>query len=572
MILTLEIVSPRAPGAVESTRQTFRHEGGAIGRDPKSSAWVLSDPKVSGRHAVISWRESTFYIEDLSRNGTFLNSKRLTRGQPQALSRGDRLLIEPYEISVSIEGAREAAPSAPRGHRPFESQPFPDDDPFGSVVLGRSPLEPVAPPGDHPLDPLELLNLKAPPPVRRGPTADDLHAGDPLEFAYRPPDAVPEPAARPVAPPAPQPRRDVVIPANYNPLVDESQVIRTPGASPSASSVRMRVPPPEPAAPPAVPPVAPPVAFVPPPPPMAVVPPAAPAPPLAASPLPPPASSETGELRAFRSEESASFGRLPAPEASPVVPVAAPVASDGDVPAPMTAREGGRGADRLPIGDLPRVERAPHAAPMAAGVGASASSIDLAALLEGAGIDPSLATPELARQLGQILRVVVAGVMEVMQSRVDVKDEFGLKQTRFLPAENNPLKFSANVEDALHNLLVKRNPAYLGPVASFENAFADLAQHELAMLAGIRTAFDAMLAAWHPDRLQEEFDRQAGKGLVPGKLRYWDQFRERAHGLARDPDASFRRYFGEAFARAYEEQLRRVRAQGRRVDESDVSL
>ena len=127
--------------------------------------------------------------------------------------------------------------------------------------------------------------------------------------------------------------------------------------------------------------------------------------------------------------------------------------------------------------------------------------------------------------------------------------------TRFRAAENNPLKFSVNVDDALHNLLVKRNAAYLGPVESFEDAFDDLRDHQIAMLAGMRVAFEAMLAHFDPDRLQEEFDRTS-KGLVPAKLRYWDLFRERRQDFVKDPEATFRRLFGEEFARAYEEQLK----------------
>ena len=58
--------------------------------------------------------------------------------------------------------------------------------------------------------------------------------------------------------------------------------------------------------------------------------------------------------------------------------------------------------------------------------------------------------------------------------------------THFRPADNNPLKFSANVDDALHNLLVKRNAAYLAPVEAFADAFEDLRNHQIAMLAGMR--------------------------------------------------------------------------------------
>jgi type VI secretion system FHA domain protein len=150
-----------------------------------------------------------------------------------------------------------------------------------------------------------------------------------------------------------------------------------------------------------------------------------------------------------------------------------------------------------------------------------------------------------------------------MRSRQQIKDEFRMQMTRFRSAENNPLKFSANVDDALHNLLVKRNPAYLPPVDAFEDAFTDLRNHQIAMLAGMRVAFESMLAEFDPERLQTEFDRQLNKGLVPAKLRYWDLFRERRQAIVNDPEASFRRLFGEEFARAYEEQLKQLKAQQR---------
>ena len=138
-----------------------------------------------------------------------------------------------------------------------------------------------------------------------------------------------------------------------------------------------------------------------------------------------------------------------------------------------------------------------------------------------------------------------------------------MDMTRVRSIENNPLKFSANVDDALHNLLVKRNRAYLPAVEAFEDAFADLRHHQIAMLAGMRVAFESMLAEFDPDRLQEEFDRQLSKSLVPAKLRYWDLFREKRQEIVKDPEASFRQLFGEEFARAYEDQLTQLRAQER---------
>jgi type VI secretion system FHA domain protein len=248
-------------------------------------------------------------------------------------------------------------------------------------------------------------------------------------------------------------------------------------------------------------------------------------------------------------------------------PVFEPAAPSGDskpvlppVPRPST-----RGSATAP---RPAPPNAPPATPPVeskedANVAPSARRADgdLAAVLAGVGLAHVQVTPELAENFGRILKVVVAGVMDLLRARQQVKDELRMRQTQFKPADNNPLKFSANVDDALHNLLVKRNPAYLQPVEAFADAFDDLRDHQLAMLAGLRVAFEAMLADFDADRLEEQFDRRFKKGAllsVPAKLRYWDSYREKTSQLLLDVDGAFRKWFGEEFVKAYEEQLERL--------------
>jgi type VI secretion system FHA domain protein len=238
------------------------------------------------------------------------------------------------------------------------------------------------------------------------------------------------------------------------------------------------------------------------------------------------------------------------PAAMPPAPSAPPSVTTPVPPAPLIAAEASAVAPVVP---------APVASPAA-----PAQLDDLTALMAGAGIPGGTVTPELSRDLGRILRVVVEGLMDVLQSRQRIKEEFGMQQTVFRPSDNNPLKFSANLDDALHNLFVKRNAAYLGSVDAFADAFDDLRDHQLAVLAGLRVAFDAMLTEFDPDRLQERFDGQIGKSalpLVPAKMRYWDMFRTMRADLAKDPEVTFDRLFGEEFRRAYEEQFRKLKAQ-----------
>jgi type VI secretion system FHA domain protein len=212
----------------------------------------------------------------------------------------------------------------------------------------------------------------------------------------------------------------------------------------------------------------------------------------------------------------------------------------------------------------PVMARAASVAQPAVPVTAGGASSDLLEVLRGAGLDVNAIDPQVATQLGQVLRTVVEGLMEVLRARGEIKGEFRLQQTTFKPRENNPLKFSANVEDALHNLLVKRNAAYLNTPAAFEDAFADVRHHQVAMLAGMRAAFDYMLTRFDPGALAAQFDARPGRKLSIGLGsggRHWDSFGEYYKEMTRDRDDCFRRLFGDQFARAYEEQLQRLRAE-----------
>jgi type VI secretion system protein ImpI len=286
-----------------------------------------------------------------------------------------------------------------------------------------------------------------------------------------------------------------------------------------------------------------------------------PPPPLPRFP-PPVAEEDHTESMAVEDEGTEWFGEAAAPAAIPVVPPhrdayrQSPAA--GPIPQPPSRRPPPPPARPTVISDGSRATGKYPAAPT--------DATQLRELLSAAGIEGLDPSAELARTFGEILRVVVGGVMEALRARERMKDELRMRGTTFQPAHNNPLKFSANVDDAFHNLLVKHNPAYLAPTAAFEEALHDIRDHQAAALTATRLAFESMLAQFDPDRLQEEFDKQMKKGSilgVPAKLRYWDLFREKYDVMTKDADASFRKLFGEEFAKAYEEQLARLKAMNR---------
>jgi type VI secretion system FHA domain protein len=282
------------------------------------------------------------------------------------------------------------------------------------------------------------------------------------------------------------------------------------------------------------------------------------------APEPPPGEDRTASMALRDPDDDGESGEhgtqwFGSSEMSPAKPPAPAARGRAESP-----RSGPSSRPPAPPREVPPPSRSK---PPAARAGSSGSSDDvhLQTLLDAAGIEGLEPSAEAAQALGEILRTAVGGLMEVLRARERMKDELRMRGTTFKAAHNNPLKFSANVDDAFHNLLVKRNPAYLDAGAAFEDAFRDVRDHQAAFLAAMRIAFESMLAEFDPTGLQEDFER-AGKGSilgVPAKLKYWDLYRDRYAELAKDAEAGFRTLFADEFAKAYEEQLERLKAQGR---------
>lgn len=132
--------------------------------------------------------------------------------------------------------------------------------------------------------------------------------------------------------------------------------------------------------------------------------------------------------------------------------------------------------------------------------------------------------------------------------------------TTIQPVENNPLKFSANIDDALENMFVKKGNAFKKPIDAVDEGFKSVAEHQLAVLAGIREAFTSLIQRFDPAQLEERFSQQNKGSLLPGsqKARKWDSYVSYYQEMAGDIDSSFQYLFGDKFVRAYEDQLQKI--------------
>jgi len=182
------------------------------------------------------------------------------------------------------------------------------------------------------------------------------------------------------------------------------------------------------------------------------------------------------------------------------------------------------------------------------------------AFCRGIGIDPAtLPTEAQAAMLtlaGQMLREVVLSLMDSLQSRSDLKNRLRLNQTTIQPSDNNPLKFSASVDEAVRKLLDGHNARYLGPIEAIRDTFNDLKTHQAALNVAMQSAVDTLLERLEPADLQERFDRGLKRGSLLGatnKLKYWDLYAEFFQVLNQRDDAGLPSVFSDEFARAYAE-------------------
>ena len=76
------------------------------------------------------------------------------------------------------------------------------------------------------------------------------------------------------------------------------------------------------------------------------------------------------------------------------------------------------------------------------------------------------------RAVGEVFRAMTEGLREVLLSRGAIKGDMRVEQTMIRARDNNALKFSVTVDDAVLALLQKDRPGYMAPLAASREALA----------------------------------------------------------------------------------------------------
>ena len=556
MQLTLEVTAVSQQPPQTPLRLQLREGSRLLGRNADNDL-VLEDPErmVSGLHCRVEAAGDAFVLVDLSTNGTYLNDAPdpLPRNQPTPLQDGDVLQIGPYDIAVTI-GAREesdigepsaevpsplpgfatqifgpaAGPDTPQGLEAGAAAATPRaagresdlfEEPWAEHSPAREPQEDddVMPGLEQPGAGADILDLLGEDQPGDGRLLEQ--AADPFAEPPGADNLLADSDAGQAAAPAPTPVDQVFFqaPATQHgsaPIPDDYDLLGDIG--PDAAPAGQQKPD------------------------------AAPTPP--AEPIAPP------------QEE-------PPPAAH--APEAAPVEDERATPATFTDAEPADEPSAAPPPQPPRPEpgrRAATSPPQTQPRLSERAALD--AFLAGLGIGDAsqIADPEaFLRNVGALLRTMVAGLSTTLMARTQFKSEMRLGVTTIRATENNPLKFSVSVEDALERLLLRQTRGYMPAQEAVKQGFEDIQAHEMAMIAGLRSALDELLGRFDPAALEAELADKSLDKLVPmvRKSRCWDLLGERHSQISAAASEDFMKVFGEAFSEAYDEQVALL-AQARR--------
>jgi len=193
------------------------------------------------------------------------------------------------------------------------------------------------------------------------------------------------------------------------------------------------------------------------------------------------------------------------------------------------------------------------------------------ALRQGLGVATGTLGPDQARRIGELLRAMTRGTLELLTARLVAKRELGAAATQLRARENNPLKFSPDVDAALAHLLGPSEPGFLEPRAAVDEAFDDLRAHQVALLAGMRAALDTVMSRFDPAALEQRLaPGGALENLIPANRRakLWSAYAEEYVRIVGEIEEDFDALLGPAFLKAYQAQLEALAADRRRGDRS----
>lgn len=230
----------------------------------------------------------------------------------------------------------------------------------------------------------------------------------------------------------------------------------------------------------------------------------------------------------------------PAPSIEPLPPIptprrpvagSPPSANPWDEPAADTA-------EPAPAAPLPEPEPAsalpptfaPEPVPQVPTMSISAAEF-MHRFAKGAGVSPQMLSSQdsgaFAEQLGGLMRLIAEELKALLAARAESKRiARSTSQTMIQAQDNNPLKFSPTVDDALHLIFGQPRSGYLDARRAFDESFRDLKAHQIKTYSAMQHALKMLVEDLDPQAVAEATEPEGGIGGLIGsrKAKLWDAY------------------------------------------------
>jgi type VI secretion system protein ImpI len=183
------------------------------------------------------------------------------------------------------------------------------------------------------------------------------------------------------------------------------------------------------------------------------------------------------------------------------------------------------------------------------------------ALARAAGVSEQVFTQKdpqaVAEQLGQMLRVVVDNLSQLLNARVQAKRMVrSASHTVIQATDNNPLKFSPSAEEALRIMFGPQTRSYLDAQQALLQGFEDIKTHQVKTYSAMQQALTTLLAELDPETIDRgtEADRGIAGMVGSRKARLWDAYVARWQAKQRSEKGGLIDAFMQIFAQYYDER------------------
>jgi len=185
------------------------------------------------------------------------------------------------------------------------------------------------------------------------------------------------------------------------------------------------------------------------------------------------------------------------------------------------------------------------------------------AFLKGLGIKDelkgSLNDEMLWFEMGQGLNLLLTELMESLRQRAIVKNKLRLNHTMFQAEQNNPLKFSANIDDVIQNLFIKNSASFLSSNESIKESFVDTRKHEHALLAGADGVLKGMLSQVSPMQINQQANENSNVlKIIPGQVesKCWKLYQSLYDDITQEVNAKGAMALSDDFLKAYNDRIK----------------